>query len=426
MKMYRIEGTMEAPVALKRDRQSDRSETVQSIPGTTLRGAIATVYLQQKGQVDETFRSLFLNEEECRFGPLDPAPDIYPLTMSACKRRPTEHPVVDQLAYRVAQHLAHGKVASEAEARFRTCSERSCGADLKPHTGFYRNGGQGTVEVAADARHVAAHVGIDRATGTAADGIFYTLEALPPQFGDEAPGLIGWVQATEQAIRVLRSVLAEEDNTIYLGHHRTRGYGRVRLVVADEPIREGEEGAETWAAWSDSMLRFVERARAETDGRLVPGAPRLDPQQDTLFAISLPTGAVLVDPLLRYTNDLSAMVPWLPPLPDPARLFPVDQRTAEHVDGVGSIRCITAVVRQQLLRGWNAAHGLPRQDEWLVARGSVYVYWLRGPAEAREQLFEMLSSFAATGVGLRRNEGYGQVVVNDPIHCQPLVEEVRP
>ena len=43
MKAYRIEGKLEAPLALKRDRQSDRSQTVSSIPGTTLRGALLSL-----------------------------------------------------------------------------------------------------------------------------------------------------------------------------------------------------------------------------------------------------------------------------------------------------------------------------------------------------------------------------------------------
>ena len=144
--------------------------------------------------------------------------------------------------------------------------------------------------------------------------------------------------------------------------------------------------------------------------------PSLDAERDLLFAIDLPTGAILVDRFLRCTNDLSAMVSWLPPLPNPDRLFPVRQRPATAPFSGGTLRCVAAMTSRHLLRGWNAAHGLPRQDEWMVARGSVYLYWLHGSTDDREALYERLQQLTIEGVGLRRNEGYGRIIVNDPIH----------
>jgi len=427
MKIYRIEGKLLSPLALKRNRQSDRSETVQSIPGTTLRGALATIYLQQHGQVDDTFNLLFLNEQHCRFGPLDPADNIYPLTMSACKRHPESHPKVDQLPYRIALHLNQGKIRNETHKRYRECRAPDCQADLKGYVGFWQTEGEQVRDHTPEAEYVAAHVGIDRTTATAADGIFYTLEALTarsPRNNGHAD-LIGWVQASDEAVRALKAILDEEEGTVYLGHHRTRGYGRVRLEISAEPAVELTGDREKWESWSSSMIAFVQRALDPDVAGFAPDPPSLDPSQDTLFAISLPTGAILVDRLLRYTVDLSAMVPWLPSLPNPARLFPIEARPKVSLGDGGELRCVAAVTNLQLLRGWNTAHGLPRQDEWMAARGSVYVYWLRGSSEDRKQLFDMLSQLAAAGIGLRRNEGYGLVVINDPIHCKNLLQEAH-
>jgi len=430
MKTYRIEARLEAPLALKRDRQSDRSETVRSIPGTTLRGALATVYLQQHGQVDGTFRLLFMDEQRCRFGPLDPAPNTYPLTMAACKRHAEDHPKVDQLAYRVALHLNHGKVREELHSQFRECREPDCRAELKAHVGFWYAHGDQLRDRTVEAQYVAAHVGIDRTTATAADGVFYTLEALSPDIArkgrnDGEPDLVGWVQADSEAVEALRKLLAEEDGIVYLGHHRTRGYGRVHLAISESP-NLSDHDADAWAAWSNRLIAFVQQTRDADAQGFAPAPPALDPSRDTLFAISLPTGAILVDELLRYTADLSQMVHWLPRLPDPASLFPVEDRPTATFAQQGELRCVAAVTNLQLLRGWNAAHGLPRQDEWMAARGSVYVYWLRGTPDDRQQLFEALSRLANEGVGLRRNEGYGRVVANDPIHLDNLVPEANP
>jgi len=425
MKTYRVEAHLLAPLALKRNRQSDRSETVQSIPGTTLRGALAAVYLQQRGDADETFRRLFMDESQCRVGPLDPAPQLYPLTMTACKRHPTDHAKLDQLAYRVALHLTHGDVGQEIHERFRHCGHPECGADMKAHVGFWDSGTEAPNDVDLDKKHVAAHVGIDRTTVTAADGMFYTLEALAPGAAGDDTDLVGWIQASDAAIQTLRDVLDEEQNVVYLGHHRTRGYGRVRLSLVDEPLsEEAEDESQRWGEWSDAMLSFAERYRDVSGTGFAPGTPEFNPDRDILFAVSLPTGAILVDHFLRYTNNLAAMVPWLPPLPNPAKLFPIDERPSTSLGEDSVLRCVAAVTNQQLLRGWNAAHGLPRQDEWMVARGSVYVYWFRGSPEQREHLSESLRQLANDGFGLRRNEGFGRIVINDPIHIEHLLQEV--
>ena len=118
MNRYRVTALLEAPLVLKQDRQSERSETAVSVPGTALRGALAASYLQHKGKPDDTFQRLFLDDTQCRFGPLDPAPEIYPLSMSACKRQPDAHPKVDQLAYRMALHFNHGRVPPKVHERF--------------------------------------------------------------------------------------------------------------------------------------------------------------------------------------------------------------------------------------------------------------------------------------------------------------------
>ncbi|MGQ4807410.1 hypothetical protein NKDENANG_00758 [Candidatus Entotheonellaceae bacterium PAL068K] len=74
MKQVNVTAQLLAPVAIKRDRQSEHSGSVRSVAGTLVRGAFAAIYLQQHGQADHTFGRLFLDQASCRFGPLDPGP----------------------------------------------------------------------------------------------------------------------------------------------------------------------------------------------------------------------------------------------------------------------------------------------------------------------------------------------------------------
>ncbi len=410
MRRYRLQAVLESPLVVRRQRQSQRSEGVQFISGTLVRGAFARAYLDQYGEADETFQRLFVDENGCRFGPLDPAEHVLPLTAYSCKREPgfqtqERHGVVDLLA-----HLA-GAALGGRPIRPGQCPR--CGQELKQYSGFYDRGPQGPREPQRRwRRRPATHVGINRHTHTADESILFTLPALEPRLEPQGAqaALSGWVQAEEELAGRLRELLAAEDNILRVGHARTRGYGRVRMELQDG--QAGGEESSDWQqrldAWSKAMLARVPLSAG-------------DRQRCFLFAMGLPTGAILLDELLRYTLDPSGMVGWLPPLAPPEPGVPCLQRPGKPFAG-GQLWCVTAVAHHERLRGWNAAHGLPRHDEWQVARGSVYAYLYLGDPSGREELLASLRLLQAAGLGARRNEGYGQVVISDEFHTRCAYE----
>lgn len=393
-----------APVVIKRDRQSERSESVRSVAGTLVRGALAAIYLQHRGQVDDTFRHLFLNEAACRFGPLDPGPKHFPLTAASCKREGIRHALVDQLWFRIAQHHMAGRVPEDAEADWRQCHR--CGADLKGHEGFWEEVNDRLSETGSDRHHLAAHVGIDRYTSTAAESIFYTLESLPPS-GAETD-LYGMFIADDEALAALHGLLNDEGHRISVGHHRTRGYGDVCLQLAEAAEMDDPQSLlECWKQWSNDLIHFLDSpplsvSQLESEG--------------FCFGLSFPTGAIFVDRFLRYTLDPADMIAWLSPMSSVDAAFPMQNRPTRQLDSGGRVRWVTAMTRHERLRGWNAAHGLPRQDEWAVARGAVYVYHFQGTSDERAALVQKLATLSEDGVGLRRNEGFGRVIVSDNFH----------
>ena len=413
MKNVPVTAQLLAPVAIKCDRQSERSESVRSVSGTLVRGALASIYLQHHGQVDDIFRRLFLDEATCRFGPLDPGPQIFPLTASSCKREGVQHALVDQLWFRTGQHHVAGKVPEDAEAAWRQCHK--CKADLKSHEGFWQNEDSHLCEKSSD-QHVAAHVGIDRRTSTAAESMFYTLEALAPS--ENETDLYGWLRADDDALDSLRQLLRDEGCRISVGHARTRGYGDLRLRLG-EPTDMGDppSHAQRWNQWNRDLIDFLGSPPLSVTG--------LDPES-FYFALSFPTGVVLVDRFLRYTLDPADMIGWLPPMPALVDAFPMQNRPALQLESGGAVRWIAAVTRHERLRGWNAAHGLPRQDEWAVARGAAYVYRFDGAPCEREPLIERLVTLSEDGVGLRRNEGFGVVVVSEEFHRRFRKQEAQP
>lgn len=406
MPRWLIEAEVLSPLVLRRERQSQRSEGADHIAGTQVRGAFARAYLWQRGKVDATFRRLFDEATGVRFGPLDPGEFCFPKTAYSCKRRPgfasddrsggKAHGVVDLLPEIIRWSLT-GMPPQPAR-----CA--SCGNDLKPLTGFYRRFGKSFLEVKGHwIRVMRAHVGIDRTTGTAAQAIFYHLPALEPAPGTRDDGqwgrLFGWIDCNEDCRAVLEEILQGEGGILRIGHARTRGYGQVQVRFGD--LVQTAPGR--WEEWSRTLLKEL--------------GLDLDPDHHFLFTINLPTGAILVDSLLRYTLDLADWIPWLPPLP-PQPLGPDWRNGAKKAFGSGWLRCVGAVAQHERLRGWNFAQGLPRADEWMVCRGAVYAYLFEGDANDRQLLSLRLRELEQTGVGARLAEGYGQVVVSDDFHVQ--------
>lgn len=417
MNTYRIDAQLLAPLAVKRNRQSQRSNTARSVSGSMLRGALASLYLQQCGIADETFRRLFLDESACRFSPLDPAPNRFPCTAMSCKRQGFDHAIVDRLWIQVAQHFISGNFDEKTAAAWDRCL--NCGASLKTHEGYWFANKE-TIREAAKNRHtVAAHVGIDRQTSTAAQAVFYTLEAIVPQ--QAGSDLYGRLRCDESLVAELNAILEQEDGTVSLGHHRTRGYGRVRLQLTAEEPRDTASYRKQWLTWSNELIKFLTSPPFSIE--------QINTECDFFFSLSLPVGAILVDPYLRYTVDPAKMIPWLAPLPNVSRLYPIHNRPSHPLPGGGTLRTITSVCQQELIRGWNAAHGLPRQDDWGVAPGATYVYWFQGTASERNALQEAMQILSEQGLGLRRNEGYGTAIISDDFHRRfprqekPLTEE---
>ncbi len=398
-----------APVAIKRNRQSERSENVRWVAGTMVRGALAALYLQQNGRADAAFKRVFLNEATCRFGPLDPEPHVFPLTALSCKREKLQHVLVDMLWLCVAQHHLAGPPTVEAEASWRQCAQ--CGADLKAQVGFWRDDGGRPREMVSECSETVAHVGIDRRTGTAAESIFYTLESLTPSGNDT--DLHGWILVDDEALDTVRRILEAEDCQISIGHARTRGYGDMLLQLG-KPVEGNLQNpnsqlrVDRWSEWSRELKNSLAAppfaiADIATDG--------------FFFGLSFPTGAVLVDRFLRYTLDPAQMIDWLPLMPPTLdTAFPLKNRPEQRLDTGGSVSWVAAVTKHEPLRGWNSAHGLPRQDEWMVARGAAYVYRFKGEQRQLDALFARLGALADDGVGLRRNEGFGVVEVSDEFH----------
>lgn len=385
-------------------------ETRDYVAGSVWRGAVAQAMLQAQGRVSHAgrpvagepgpdFADLFWGDRAARFGFLYPsvasnaAALPIPLTARTCKQQPgfapSGHGLYDGLLNRLREAATGQRPYSRGPENCPRCEAEQ--GRLERKRGFMSR-----VEATADGygearvgRRAFVRVGLNRLTETAKEEILYTLEALvPAQDGKNGrPSLtfVGTWSGSDSQQRALLDQLAEYQlpetggYRISVGTARARGMGDavLRLEPADE-----DQGL------ADCLDAFQPR----TDGRPT------DPEH-LYAALTLRSPLLLLDerglPATGLTGELLR---------------------AYHPQAPAGLEVLAAysVLERETWTGWAAAWGLPKPVTTVIAAGSVIA--LRAPAEQRTALLDYLTALAAEGLGERRAEGFGEVLVCDPFH----------
>lgn len=388
-----------APIALRSGRDAQHSSTLPYIPGATLLGALASAHQQLAPSSRDQFAEFFLRGR-LQVGNAYPAdfanPALQdwrsavsplPVTARTCKRwagfrfqsspEAIYHGVHDQLAAWTVFALSAEQAVQPLQAAAHCAA---CGESMDAMHGFYRRGGSaGEYGKSAERLALLTHAGINRATGAVEQGILYTNQVLASgtRFSMRA-------QVDDAISRSFRAFVEEADDTGLLraGSSRTRGLG---LLKAE--IRELDDEPDARAALEARLKAFDERVRSLAQQARVRAAHRL------YVPITLTSDVLLRDHLLRWRTRIDA-----------------DVLSAAGIAG-GELLYHAARVRR--IMGWNAVQGLPHADAFAIAMGSVFVFGF-----AREPGSATLLALQRTGLGLRRDAGFGCVVVADPFHSE--------
>ena len=386
MKLYRLTATLKAPLMVRRARQSFASATLDYLPGSSLRGALAAKFLRLPGSPeDRQFRLLFI-ENPARCPNLLPAdqPDsvtqVLPLTAISCKRAPGflaqgGHGVKDSLAAKTINKTTKMQIREEFWVCKRVHEKKSCCSEMTPFSGYW-NGDLTDPRMSEFTMHYRRHTGIDRSTGTVASSIFFVSQAMD-DFRKEASNkaeeyqpqnLVGTIYLDDEQHQVLERLLRDP---LFAGSSRTRGFGEMDLSLSEIP----ERGLDI-AEWSNKFRKRLQ----ELSGKPLP--------HGTYFTINLDSHAILVDRFLRPTPELEVDFP--------------------------GIKLIKRYVQPCVIRGWHSTWGMAKPDDAGVSMGSVFLFLYMG--DDMEGLTNKLTELVIHGVGLRREEGYGRISLCDPLH----------
>ena len=411
-----LEAKAETPVALpQRAEAGNLYESLPEIPGTAVRGAFASKYINQNGipsKDDKVFVDLF-EKQKIRFGPLRPIPkDIcyginlipmpVPRSARSCKYDSgfKDHGVIDSLVHITQSNIEkqeddHCSIETREKEK---CQYKECKAPLEPldsnwMISYWDNDfKQGNAFDYDSPLNLNTHVGIGPANYENADmaeeGRLFSLEHFPA-----GTKFRGWIVLNED--RDIENLGFEKVNDIYkidlrVGR-RSHTYGAINVEII----------AQSDAPWKQSHRTIQERFEHFTKTKdQITKNPFCDNADYDLFSITCLTDLILLDDFLRPCRSISAsqLAKWL--------------KLNEFFKD--SIKKLSAFTNTRLISGWNTAHRLPKENDIAIVAGSVFLFAIK--KDQTINLVEKLKDLEENGVGWRRSEGFGQVLICDPFH----------
>ncbi len=357
--------------------------TVDYISGSVIRGALAE-YMKRLGK-ESSIKKLVENSYFSFFYPSN-SPETpsypFPLTSLTCKNNPGFksdgeecHGVFSQLIPIIAlKELKLLGAEFPVDLNFK-CD--NCGSRMDGITGFYMKGDY--YKKVKTEKFSQTKIALNRLTKTSEKGLIYSITALKP----EKLFFIGSVYSEEPVAEKIEEAL----NTVGVGSHTTRGYGRVEAQIIKPPVFESLD--ERIKLFNETLRKvWAELLSIALDKSNLPKEP-----EDEYFTIDLLSPSILDDnnmPTLNLKLDFKSE----------------------------SLKQILFLAQPVFISGWSTAYNYFKPTTYGAAAGSVYVY---KTSKNLGELIPLLEKLELDGIGRRRGEGYGEVKI-----CMPFHREVNP
>ncbi len=379
-----------SPLALHADRSRLRFiPGLDYIPGSALRGAVASLYLQTYGE-DDLFQAIFL-AEQVLFADLLPAEEdspgiLLPATARLCKHYRWEHKesLTDALLRLALAAEMESPEPLEDEA-WKFCPEADCqGVTKRDRIYGYIAPSFEQIQVT---KRLISGTAINRATGTAESGMLFSQEVL--EEGQSFRGVIRFRGDDAETLSERLEELLQPGKQLWLGAARSRGFGLVEVKGWGEPLN-GVSLESRWTLFNEAVKELWRRYGAKPNG--------------DYFSLTLESHLLLRDELCR------PLARWK------------DYPNLPKALGLEGVTLKRHVILPAIVRGWNALQGLPKEDEFAIGRGSVFLFRVEPGYEEETQ--KRLAVIEKEGLGRRRGEGFGRIRVCDPFHYYFVLKEV--
>ena len=396
-----LQVTLQSPIITGGRKPTGQAvEAFNYIRGGLIRGAVANELLTdlENNKPDADFQKLFTENGAAIFRNCTPATNVLPATAISCKDKPgfradEKHGVFDTLIERV--------VSEKADRMYQpNCPE--CSGRVESYSGFYE-GTTGSYKERHLNTRLLTRVAINRQRKVAEEGLLYHLTAVDPvivktkkqnsqEKTESTPVVLhGSARVPSDLVEKVGETLGQK--VMRLGGGSSRGLGRVNIAVKNRPTAEPIK--ERVCNFNDALSKVWQTYTC------LPNTD-IDQFEGSYFTVNLQSEAIFTaEDGWQRTMVLTA------------------QMLQDMADCSAEVKFVRSFASYGYAGGWNAAWGLPKETELVTNLGSVFVFhtpdidaWL--PA---------LQNLENTGIGNRREEGYGQITICDPFHLHTLDTE---
>ncbi|MCT7979028.1 type III-D CRISPR-associated RAMP protein Csx10 [Laspinema olomoucense] len=387
--------TAESPLAIGVKKPGSVSEASDYIPGSVIRGAVASVLLQQSGQENQDlsqeggdFQTLFLGDRAAIFhnaypGTTDTEVLVIPTTAVSSKTKPGFKPkgngvfdtLIDRFCAEQFGHPYDPNDPADNEGR------------VEPYSAFFSQK-KGQYQTHAVTKRLLTRVGINRRRATAQEQILYSIEVLNETQGKENDPAIYRSKIYVEDDALAKSLIGFiQKHHFRLGGATSRGLGKVKIEPKASNVKNN---------LNERLAKFNQqlRQRWQTWNNIFGKKNQQWQDKHTYFTLDLQSDAILTEDWLRTTVISPAML---------CDFAGVDD---------ASLELCVAYSSYDYRSGWNSAWGRMKDIELITNKGGVYLFSTENP-----KLWEpALSKLEVSGVGDRTPEGFGQVLVCNPFH----------
>lgn len=344
---------------------SNVEETLDYIPGSSLRGALAKLWLKTYN-LDNNFKAIF-TEDSVHFCNLyKDGAKLIPQSALSCKYHSgftadsdpenEKHGVVDILLPLIREKN------NEFPSEYQKC--KTCYEPLKKYRGYYND----FFRTIAVSKRLIYHSSISEITETSEDKSLYSIEVIEKEqkFKTE-------IFVYDESLLDTLYKFIKIQNIIFLGSDKTRGLGQFRKIHSsiDESQIEISE-------FKKRINDFNKKLGLE-DGR-------------TYFSITLQSDAIITDHFMRYKTIIEP----------------------EDI-GIEDAKPVLEIGDHRIISGWNSLLKLPKDDSIAIVKGSVFVLSVDSFIDSK---LEILYDIEMKGIGKRKGEGFGRVTVCDKFHYE--------
>jgi hypothetical protein len=370
---------------------SNYIETLGYIPGSTLRGALVSILINNKNKDFKDYYELFMSSHVifCNAYPIYNDKKCFPIPLSyfTCKDYPATG-IWDRKS-----HSFYNYAVKEEPECF-------CGAELKQQSGFIYFDSEvrsGWYYSYSDNKLILPGNKIDDKTQSAGEdsgGFFFTegkagnIEGKAGNIKEEMV-LYSFIhfkdEATKNNFKTEFSDVFNCDNKIVIGKRKS--------------------GTVTFSYDIDG----VDETKALTDDYL----PLSKTESDKLLYIYCFSDLILVDEFLNYKEHIDKE--------DIIKTVDKELKNKITIERLGE----KVYVRNSVVSGFNNALGFPLIQDKIIEKGSVFVFSIEkhdsnDTTELNVYIARLKDYLLKNGLGLRRGEGFGRILINPPF----LTEEV--